>query len=358
MSESTDSTQPITVKKKPSRLRARLLSALGVVVLLALSIFGGARAAIGDREAALKTQIGSQLAEQFQYALVDINYGRYDAAKQRLEYIIAHDSGYPGAAQKLTEVMVAMSVPTATSTPLPTPTPNPSGAEGIFAQAQQLIAAGDWANALVAIDLVRKADPNYRTGEVDGMYYFVLRNYGFSMIVQQGNLEGGIYELTRAERFGPLDNSANGLREGARAYITAASFWEINWEQAVAYLSQVASGWPSLWDGTMTASQRFRIASMRYGDELVAKGQFCDAVQQYQNASAIGELDADAAKGYNQAFQACYPATATATPTGLVTAVTPGDTAVATTEPAPVTTEPPPTEPPTEPPTQAPTTNP
>ena len=51
--------------------------------------------------------------------------------------------------------------------------------------------ASDLANALVAIDQIRKADPNYRTGQVDGMYYFVLRNYGFDLIVKSGNLGGG-----------------------------------------------------------------------------------------------------------------------------------------------------------------------
>ena len=350
MSESTESTQPVKVKKS-SNLRARLLTGLGIVALLALSIFGGTQAALADRRAAQHTLVDTQLSEQFQFALVDISFGRYDAAKQRLEFIIANEPNYPGASQKLTEVMVAMSVPTATSTPLPTPTPNPTGAEGIFAQAQQLIAARDWANALVAIDEIRKADPGYHTAEVDGMYYFVLRNYGFSQIIEHGNLEGGIYELTLAERFGPLDNSANGLREGARAYITAASFWEINWEQAVNYLKDVAAGWPSLWDGTMTASQRFYIASMRYGDELFKREAFCDAVVQYQNAASIAELDDAAEKGYNQSYQACYPATATVTPTGSV--VAPPPTGAATTEPPPVV----PTETPTTEPVVVPTDN-
>jgi hypothetical protein len=344
MSESTETTQPINVKK-PSRWRANLLTALGVVVLLGLSIYGGARLAIGDRQAAQTTLVNRQLTEQFEFALVDIQFGRYEAAKQRLEFIIQNEPNYPGAAQQLTGVLVALTVPTATSTPVPSPTPNPTGAEGIFAQAQQLIAAKNWAGALVAIDEVRKADPGYKTAQVDGMYYFVLRNYGFEQIIQKGNLEGGIYELTLAERFGPLDNTANGLREGARAYITAASFWEINWEQAVLYLSQVAGGWPSMWDGTMTASQRYYFASMRYGDELVLEERFCDAVKQYQNASAIGALDADAAKGYNKAFQGCYPATATPTATGIPP--TPTNTGE-----VPPTEETPPTEPPTETPTE------
>ena len=105
----------------------------------------------------------------------------------------------------------------------------------------------------------------------------------------------------------------------------------------------------------MTASQRYFIALMRYGDELFKRGDFCDAVVQYQAAGSIGELDDAAEKGYNQSFQACYPATETPTPTGIViTATTPVETGVATTEPAPVTTEPPPPSPTDTPSTPAP----
>lgn len=336
MSESTESTQPIKVKK-PSRLGANLFSVVGLLVLLGLSIFGGYTVAIGDRQQAA-SQVKNQLSsEQYAFALVDIQFGRFEAAKQRLDFIINNDPNYPGALQKLTEVMVAMSVPTPTSTPLPTSTPNPTGAEGIFNQAKQLVAASDWANALVAIDEVRKADPGYKTGQVDGMYYYVLRNYGYDLITRQGNLEGGIYELTLAERFAPLDNTSKGLREGARLYIIAASFWEVNWEQAVFYLGQAASGWPSLWDGTMTAANRYYIASMRYGDQLVKQSKYCEAVKQYENATTIGELDAEAAKNYNQAFNTCYPPTEvpTATLESLPTATSEIPTEIPTDTPVP-----------------------
>jgi tetratricopeptide (TPR) repeat protein len=304
----SESTQPIKVKK-PSRLGANLFSVAAMLILLGLSIFGGYTVAIGDRQQAASQVKNQQLSEQYEFALVDIQFGRYEAAKQRLDFIVTNDPNYPGVLQKLTEVMVAMSVPTATSTPLPTPTPNPTGAEGIFNQAKQLLAASDWANALVAIDAVRKADPGYKTGQVDGMYYYVLRNYGYDLITRLGNLEGGIYELTLAERFAPLDNTAKGLREGARLYIIAASFWEVNWQQAVFYLGQTVTGWPSLWDGTMTASNRYYIASMRYGDQLVKQNKYCDAVKQYQNATTIGELDSQAAKNFAVAYNTCYPPT-------------------------------------------------
>lgn len=324
MSESTqptippkDDTQPIKPVKKSPRWRSNLISVAGVLVLLGLSLFGGYQAALADRMNAEHSTIERQLTEQYQFALVDIQFGRYEAAKQRLDFIIAHDPNYPGVTDTLTQVLVAMSVPTSTPTPLPTATANPSGAEAIFNNAQQLIAAGDWVNALAALDQVRKADPNFKTSLVDGMYYFALRNHG-SNLINQGNLEGGIYHLTLAERFAMLDNTANGQREGARAYITASSFWEVNWEQAVIYLGQVYNGWPSMWDGTMNAAQRYHIALMRYGDELFLQNRFCDAYSQYEAAASIASLDETAAKNANQSFQQCYPATETPSPTSEI----------------------------------------
>ena len=316
-----DDTQPLKPIKKAPRWRSILLSVIGVVFLLFLAGLGGYGSGIKVRTNAASQIISSQLMEQFQYALVDEQFGRYDTAKQRLEFIIQNNPSFPGVQNELAKVLVQMAIPTATLTPVPTSTPDLRGEQSLFATAQQLIAAKDWANALTELDQLRKQDRNYNTSQVDGMYYFALRNYGVNLIQQQYNLEGGIYELTLAERFAPLDRDANGLREGARAYIQAASFFGIDWHQSVAYWSQVASGWPSLYDGTMTAAQRYHISLMRYGDELFKQGQFCDAYQQYQTAQSLGNLDEAAARGANQSFQECYPPTEappTEAPTGVV----------------------------------------
>lgn len=337
-----DDTQPIKPIKKTPRWRSILISILGFILLIALGGFGGFRTALGIRINEEKNTISKQLSEQYSFALVDIEFGRYETAKQRLEFIIANDPGYPGASQKLTEVLVLSVIPTPTPSPTLTSTPDFSGAESAYQRAQQLILAQDWVGALNALDTIRKLDSTYKTAQVDGMYYFALRNYGHALITQQGNLEGGIYYLTLAERFGPLDNTAVGLREGARAYITGASFWELDWAQAVDYFSQVSAGWPSLWDGTMTAAQRYYTASLRYAEELFTKQEYCDAYDAYQNAAKISNLDQDSAARSNQAFLVCFPATPTV--------------AIATTSSAPVATTPPvvvdtPTETPTETPT-------
>lgn len=325
MSENLGSTQPNIkpIKRAPNkgaRGRTFLFNAIGLIIILVLAVLGGYASGIGVRKNTQSSVLAQQLGEQFQFTLVDIEFKRYANAKQRLEFIIANDPTFPGAQEKLTEVLVLMNVPTPTPTLAPTSTPDFTGAEQAFTRAQQLIAAQDWVGAIGALDEMRKLDPNYQTSLVDGMYYFALRNYGYDLITRQGNLEGGIYQLTLAERFGPLDRDSNGLREGARYYLIGASFWELDWEQALFYFDQVYRGWSGLWDGTMTSAERYHFASMRYADQLVGQEQFCDAVGYYENAQAIAPLDKLASDGYAFAYSSCFP------PTEAVTATLPSPT--------------------------------
>lgn len=307
-----DDTQPISKVKKKNNWKSLLIGIVGFLLLVGLGGFSGYSAGISARKNAEAQIIDAQLSEQFSFALVDIQFKRYENARQRLEYIIQKNPKYPGAQEKLTEVLVLSSIPTAAPTVTPTATPDFSGAESAFARAQELIRAQDWLGALGALDSIRKLDPTYKTPQIDGMYYFALRNHGYSLITNEGNLEGGIYYLTLAERFGPLDNSAIGLREAARAYITGATFWELDWGQAVSYFEQVAAGWPALWDGTMTASRRYFYALMRYGDEYFIKEDFCTAYDIYQLAAAIDVLDATASSNSAHAQAQCVASIPTA----------------------------------------------
>ena len=365
MSENLGSTQPNIkpIKSPPAkgaRGRTFFFGAIGLIMILILAVLAGYGSGIAVRRENQSSVLAEQLSEQFQFALVDMQFGRYANARQRLEFIIANDPTFPGAQQKLTEVLVLINIPTPTLTPVPTTTPDFTGAEQAFARAQQLIAAQDWPGAISALDEMRKLDPNYQTSLVDGMYYFALRNYGYNLITSQGNLEGGIYQLTLAERFGPLDRDSNGLREGARYYLIGASFWELDWEQALFYFDQVYRGWSGLWDGTMTATERYHFAAMRYADQLGEQEQFCDAVSYYEAAQAIAPLDSLASEGYEEAFAACYPPTEVVTPTlSIPITLTPGGPTVTPTDtqpgPPPVTdTLAPPTETPTETPTPTP----
>ena len=328
MSDTTEETQPMKAQKK-TRRRRFWITLLGFLIIIALGVFGGYNSGIKIRTDAEATQISGSLGVEFERGAIALAEGRYDHARQHFEYIVQHNAGYPGAAEGMAEAILGMSftaTPAPTNTPTLTPTPDMRGVEAIFSNVEQLINAGDWVNALAALDQLRKEDPNYRTAEVDGMYYFSLRQNGYDKVTKEGDLEGGIYYLTLAERFGPLDNVAENMRGNARMYITAATFWEINWEQAVNYFGQLAAYAPNIWDGAsnQTAGQRHYYALMRYGDQLYNQNNdACGAYAQYSNAMAYGALDEVAAKNANQAYQICYPPTSTPEPTAIVVVETP-----------------------------------
>jgi len=310
MSENPSNTQPLKSQKKAPRWRSVLIGIVGVIVLLALAGFGGYQSAIATRTQAKEQLVSKQLMDQFQLALVDEQFKHYDDAKQRLNFIIQNDPSFPGAQTEMTKLLIIMSVPTATQTPTLTPTPDVRGQQAMFTTAQQLVAAGNWANALTELDQLRKKDPSFNAAQVDGMYYYALRNYGVDLITKQGNLEGGVYELDLASRFAPLDHESKSLYDGAELYIDAASFWQVDWATAANELAQVYTAYPAMWDGTMSAAQRYQIAAERYGDQLFARSSFCDAVKQYQAAQGIGNMDQTASRNFTQAYIKCYPPTA------------------------------------------------
>jgi len=351
MIQNSEGTQPSKPIQKSGRGRSFLFTTLIILALIVITLLAGYWSGLSVRKQNESTVVTQQLTEQFQFVDEDIQAGRYEIAKQRLEFILAHDPSFPGVQEKLTEVLVKISLSGNIQSPTPTPslvpTPDFTGAEQAYAQAGQLIVAQDWPGAIRALDQIRKLDPNYQQSQVDGMYYFALRNYGYDLIIKQGNLEGGIYQLTLAERFGPLDRDTNGLREGARVYLIGASFWELDWVQTLFYFEQ-ARNWGNLWDGTMTATERYYVASMRYGDELFAQGKYCEeeeALVYYNNAQTFGALDQVAQQNYNEAMLICFPATPTFDPASLIT---PTVDIIATAE-TPTNTSETPTETPTTP---------
>jgi hypothetical protein len=65
-------------------------------------------------------------------------------------------------------------------------------------------------------------------------------------------------------------------------YIRGASFWDVDWAQAVYYFSQLANAAPNLSDASgWTASKRYMDALLGYGDWFAAHEQWCDAQAQY-----------------------------------------------------------------------------
>lgn len=365
-----------------------LVGVLFVVMIAAFSTYAGYQNGINQRKQAESTQVAYAAQEQYDLAVQDMQAKRYDLARQRFEYVIQINPNYPGVTEKLADVLLELNT-TATPTPKPTPTITPTpdlrGVEELFVQAQQDLSNNDWNSAINTLLALRKADPNYQPVWVDDMLYVAYRNLGKDKILKEGDLEGGIYDLTQAEQIGLLDAETKGYLTWSRLYITGASFWELDWGQAVYYFAQIQPALPNLRDGSgWTATERYRLALVGYGLFLEESGDWCNAKVQYELSLTLGtdpqvqeSLDivaerCDGGGSSDSSSESSAPPPAEPTPTSEIIPTepppsqpteTPAPQVTATEAPPPTEeppTEPPPTDPPpTEaPPTEEPTSTP
>jgi tetratricopeptide (TPR) repeat protein len=307
-------TQPNPVKDgSSSPIRKKFpgwLAVLVVVALIAIGILGGYASGMGQRYSAQNTLVSGQLQEQYQLGLQAVDAGQYEVAKQHFEYILQHKPDFPGVQSAYADLLLHMMITptlTPTLTPTITPTPDTRSVDEIYnnviatlSETDKNLCERDWNGIITMLDSLRKADITFHPAEVDGMYYMALRSRGVCKIYPQSfepnascqdlniNLEGGIYDLTMAERFGPLDDAAEALRTWARLYIAGASFWDQDWVQVKSYFAQVMANMPYLSDSACTSAiERWRLASVGYAKQLMAKGDYCGAEDQFQEAFTI-----------------------------------------------------------------------
>lgn len=280
---------------------------LGLLIALMIILVGaglGIPKGINDRIKLADTQAEPKIQSQLDSAKLDYQEERYQIALERLDWILEEMSAYLSEEQ-LAEVgdlysrtlleLTTYGTPTPQPTPTPTvpvytPTPDLRGEEELFNLAQSQIADELWDEAIQTMESLRQKNLNFRTIDVDGMMYIALRNRGVDKILVEGSLEPGLYDLALAERFAPLDSQAEGFRTWTRFYLTGASYWGVDWAQAVYYFEQVYPALPNLRDGTnITAKERFRIAAMEYAKQLLSIEDYCQAQQYFDKALQIGD---------------------------------------------------------------------
>jgi len=131
-------------------------------------------------------------------------------------------------------------------------------------------------------------------------------------------LEQGIFDLTLAERFGPLDSQAASWRQSAAFFIFANSYFGLDWSLASEYFGQVCQA--NIWGGCT----KYGLSAKEYASEL-AEQDYC--LSSYYFEQAFGYVNPGGVEPTaTQVAILCATATAptptlTATPTlGTVTA--------------------------------------
>ena len=305
-----------------------VLALATLVIIAGMSAFGGYRAGLNQRNLSGTQAASSLITEQYQLGLKDMEAKHWDLARQRLEWVIQQDPNFPGVTDKLAAVLLAqntIATPTTAPSPTPTSTPDTRSQDELYTQALQLMAGNNWSNAIDALLRLRKIEPTFHTVEIDGMLYVALRNRGVEKI-KAADLEGGTYDLSLAERFGPLDVEAKNWRDWAELYIAGASFWEVDWVQAINYFKQLANAAPGITDSSgLTALERYKRALIGYGDQLLQNGKPCDAQAQYDLALQVGPypLVEPTATYAADRCERSKPKPPTPVPTGTTTTGTP-----------------------------------
>jgi tetratricopeptide (TPR) repeat protein len=274
----TKPTEP-SAPAAPSLLRRLRWPLLLLLVALVLGGISGYLVGTHQREATQREAVAQRAREQFDLGVEDLQAGRFELARQRFEYVIRLDPIYPGAPERLAEALVALRAGTATPVALATPTPNLAPVEDLFTEAMAALDQEDWTTAIDLLIGLRAKDGTFRAVEVDGMFYNAFRNRGVQRIAEQGLLEEGIYDMSRAERFAPLDRDANNWRSWAELYLQADSYMGLNWAKAAQYFAEVFAVAPYL---RGDAYVKYATASQEYGEQLFAAGDPCGAEAQFE----------------------------------------------------------------------------
>ena len=290
---------PETKASKPRKKRGGKWVWLGILVfvlLIAAGVFFGYRNGVQRRITNEKMILMDQIAFQLEWTYKDIDAGRYENAKSRLDFIIDKYPEFPGIADLMAQVIGKMNELTPTPTQILIATPEPGvtvtpdlrGAEEKFAQLTQQIANQEWNQAVQTVQSLKESNFDYRAIEVDGLYFIALRNRGIQRI-WAGELEQGMYDLSVAAEMGALDSQAAGAESWGTTYLTGASYWDVNWPGAVEIFGQLYAQSPYFSDSTgMTTAERYRVALYRLGDVYAAQGDYCTASSYYNQSLAVG----------------------------------------------------------------------
>jgi type II secretory pathway pseudopilin PulG len=319
-------------RTRPRRSRKQLIIIFSMIIVAILAAAIGGYA-VGNRQGEQERELALQRAveEQFDLAVADLEAGRYAVARQRLDYIRNLDPDYPRLAELLAQALVALNAPTGTPVPILSPTPNLAPVQELFDQAADALAAEDWSLTLELLLGLRAKDADFRAIEVDGMIFTALRNRGIQNIAN-GSMENGLYDLSLASLFGPLDINALNSQSLAEQYILANSYYGIDWATSTdLFFTLCAQG------ATYDACFKYGNSAKFYGDLLYSLKDPCAAEEQYKNSlDAWGNPDLEPTA--TKAANACLTATAPAPPKPTEEAteeITPQGTLTETPTPSP-----------------------
>jgi hypothetical protein len=305
----------------------RILVFLLLAVVTVASAYGAVAYVAWQRGQSIRaervqTDLQQQLERQMALARSDLDGGNYALVVRRLDWILEHDPGYPGAHglrseahQALnrllappTAVVTTSAPPTATPAAVGTRLPAEEDAAAALAAVRSLLENAAWEKAIDALINLQGRFPNYERRLTDQMLYDTYVRYGVEMLYGD-QVELGLHYLERAEGLGDLPESVEDQRVWAKLYLQGMAFYGVNWPASIYYLRDLCLAAPFFHNGC----DRLQAALVAYGDQYVVAQDWCPAVPLYSEALQQNH-EADLAGKLVQAREGCLVATATPPP--------------------------------------------
>ena len=275
-----------------------LLWVLAALALLALTvaISGYAGLYYGERDREAERQ--ATIQEHYQAGLEALNAGQYEIARAHFQYILQLDPDNAMAEQGAAEVEARIA-----ARPTPTSEVVRPLADQLWEKAKAAYEAQDWEEAASLLTQLRSLDPEYQADEVEEMLFHSLYEAGMALL-DEDQLEEGIFYLDRAVALRPLDEEAAYQRNLAARYLAALNLWGVDWEGTIEALKELYALAPDYKD----VYQRLYRAYVEYGDSLSEQGEMCPAEMAYTEALRLF-ADPQVESKREQAAQVCLVAT-------------------------------------------------
>lgn len=319
----------VAPEERPRLSRWRLLSRLLGIFLLTLSFLLALYGAItyvawnrgqAERLETARQELDAELLNQLNLAREDVNAGRFFLAQRRLEWVLAQNPSYPGAAALFQEAQAGLNAlltpspaPTATATPTPEATPDITvEAAAELSRLRKLVSDQEWQEAITALTTFQSEFPNYERRETDSLLYQAYLNQGLRLLPGD-QVELGLFYLSQAERLGDLPAEANDQRLWAELYLVAIAYYRVDWAASNYYFRDLCLAAPFFHN----ACGKLYEGLIGEGDQYAAVGEWCPAYSLYAEARQHDYDDVLGGK-LAQSRDGCLNATPTPDPAGAV----------------------------------------
>ncbi len=320
-----------------------LLAALAFLILFYATIvlvawWTGNNASRDEFERELAVEVDRQLT----LAQQDVESGNFGLASERLAYLEENTSNNADVVQlaqrieqatavqiveeigptpQLPTPIVIVSAPDATPTPTPPaptatpaatptptrvpPTPRPEHIEQQLGSIERAIENERWEEAIADLTSFQLASPSYERFYTDSLLYEAYVGGGFAF-TNSNRVTLGINYFEQAEKLGELPEEAVSQLYYSRSYLTAISYYGIDWPRSVRRLDEICRVAPQF----QNSCDLLFNARAAWGDQLADANESCGAAEQYRLALQIGS-SGDVSQKHNTTKWKCQNATPT-----------------------------------------------